>query len=61
MFSHKVNGQIELQLIQRHHGPELFKVMDANRNHLRPWHPWIDLVRSTANLDRLITSSSKDA
>ncbi len=29
--------------------------MDANRKHLRPWHPWIDLIRSTADLDRFIT------
>ncbi len=55
MFSHKVNGQVELQLIQHPHCRELFKVMDANRKHLRPWHPWIDLIRSTADLDRFIT------
>lgn len=55
MFSHKVNRQIELRLIQHPHCRELFKVMDANRKHLRPWHPWIDLIRSTADLDRFIT------
>jgi ribosomal-protein-serine acetyltransferase len=55
MFSHKVNGQIELQLIQHLHCRELFKIMDANRAHLRPWHPWIDQIRSTAELDRVIT------
>jgi ribosomal-protein-serine acetyltransferase len=55
MFSHKLNGQIELQLIQHQHGRELFEVMDANRKHLRPWHPWVDRIRSTADLDRSIT------
>jgi ribosomal-protein-serine acetyltransferase len=56
MFSHKVNEQIELRLIQHLHSAELFKLMDANRKHLRPWHPWIDLTRSNADLDRLLTS-----
>jgi ribosomal-protein-serine acetyltransferase len=29
--------------------------MDANRKHLRPWHPWIDLIRSTTDTERAIT------
>jgi ribosomal-protein-serine acetyltransferase len=56
MFSHRVNAQIELQLIQHLHCAGLFKVMDANRKHLRPWHPWIDLIRSPADTDRFITA-----
>jgi ribosomal-protein-serine acetyltransferase len=56
MFSHKIDEQTELQLIQHSHGRELFKVLDANRKHLRPWHPWIDLIRSTVDLDRFITN-----
>ncbi len=54
MFSHKVNEQTELRLIEHLHCRELFKLMDANRSHLHPWHPWIDVVRSTADLDRFI-------
>jgi ribosomal-protein-serine acetyltransferase len=55
MFTHKINGQIELQLIQHSHCRELFNLMEANRKHLRPWHPWIELIKSTADLDRFIT------
>jgi ribosomal-protein-serine acetyltransferase len=55
MFSHRINGQIELRLIQHLHCRELFDLMEANRKHLQPWHPWIDFVRSTADLDRFIT------
>lgn len=54
MFTHKVDERIELQLIQPLHGAELFKVMDANRKHLHPWHPWIELVRSNGDVDGLI-------
>jgi ribosomal-protein-serine acetyltransferase len=55
MFTHKVNGQTELQLIQHPHCRELFDVMEANRKHLQPWHPWIDHIRSILDLDRIIT------
>src|SRR5271166_3791918 len=55
VFSHKINRHTELQLIQHPHARDLYKLMDANRKHLRPWHPWIDLVRSTADVDRFIT------
>jgi len=56
MFAHKINGQTELQLLQHPHCQELFKLMDANRRHLRPWHPWIDLIRTAPDLDRFITN-----
>ena len=55
MFSHKVNGQIEMRLFEHPHSRELFNVLEANRSHLRPWHPWVDLIRCNADLDRLIT------
>jgi hypothetical protein len=48
MFSSKVNAQTELRLIQHPDSRELFEVLDANRKHLRPWHPWIDLIRFLA-------------
>jgi ribosomal-protein-serine acetyltransferase len=56
MFAHKVNEQIELQLIQHLHSRELFKIMEANRQHLRRWHPWVDNIRATTDLDRFITA-----
>jgi ribosomal-protein-serine acetyltransferase len=55
VFTCKVNGQIELRLIEHHHCQELFRLVDANRNHLRPWHPWVDLIRSTSDVDRFIS------
>jgi ribosomal-protein-serine acetyltransferase len=55
MFANEVDERIELRLIQHHHCAELFKLMDANRDHLRPWHPWIDGIRSAGDLERSIT------
>ncbi len=56
MFSHRINDRIELRLIQQPHCHELFALMNSNRAHLRPWHPWIDLVRCPADAERFITN-----
>jgi ribosomal-protein-serine acetyltransferase len=56
MFSHRVNDEIELRLIQQEHQRDLYLVLEANRNHLRPWHPWIDHIRSQSDVDRFITN-----
>jgi ribosomal-protein-serine acetyltransferase len=55
MFSHQVNHRTELRLIQHLHCRELFSLIEVNRQHVRPWHPWIDLISSPADLDRCIT------
>jgi len=54
MFSHKVNEQTELRLIDRQHGADLFQLLDANREYLRRWHPWVDLMRSQADVEKAI-------
>jgi ribosomal-protein-serine acetyltransferase len=55
MFSHKVNEQTELRLIDRQHAGGLFEVIDSNREHLRRWQPQLDLLRSAGDVDRAIT------
>lgn len=55
MFSCRINPQTELQLIQHSDCRELLSLLTVNRNHLRPWHPWIDHIRTSADLERFIT------
>jgi ribosomal-protein-serine acetyltransferase len=55
MFSHKVNEQTELRLIDRQHAEELFKLLESNREHLRRWQPQLDYLRSVGDVDRIIT------
>jgi ribosomal-protein-serine acetyltransferase len=54
MFGHTVNEQTELRLLDRQHSEELFKLLEANREHLRPWHPWVDPLRSADLVEKLI-------
>lgn len=42
MFSHMISDDLQLKLLEYRHAEELFQVIDANRNYLKEWLPWID-------------------
>ena len=46
MFTFRINDRLELRLYVPDHAPEVFAVADANREHIRPWLPWIDAVKT---------------
>jgi ribosomal-protein-serine acetyltransferase len=54
MFSARVNDEIELRLIDRQCTEMLFKLIDANRDHIRKWHPWVDAIRTNVAVERAI-------
>ena len=56
MFACKVDDQTELRLIDRQHTGELFKLLDANREHIRRWHPWMDVIRTPEAVEKAITN-----
>jgi|SRR5271166_2614777 len=56
MFSRTVNEQTELRLIGRRDSGELFKLLAVNRDYLRRWHPWVDIVCSVGAVERAITA-----
>jgi ribosomal-protein-serine acetyltransferase len=57
MFSHKVDDDVELRLfVGRDAGP-LFALTDQNREHLRPYLPWVDHTRSMLDTSDFIRSS----
>ena len=56
MFYCTVNEQTELRLIDRQHSEELFKLLECNREYLRRWHPWVDIMRSVSDVERAITA-----
>jgi ribosomal-protein-serine acetyltransferase len=50
----KVEEETELRLIDLSNSEELFQLLDANRAHIRPWHPWIDILRTVTDVERAI-------
>lgn len=56
MLPHRLNDNITLRILQPHHAPELFKVVDRNRDDLRRRLPWLDDNRSEADTRNFIRS-----
>lgn len=50
----KVDEELRLELIDEHHAEETFKVIDANREHLRVWLPWVDYTTSVEGFKNYI-------
>ncbi len=42
MFRRTIDDEVALLLLEEHHAPELFRVIEAHRSHLRRWLPWLD-------------------
>ncbi|MEO0144259.1 MAG: GNAT family protein [candidate division WOR-3 bacterium] len=49
MLGYNLGEGLWLRLLERHHAEFLFVLTDRNRDHLRPWLPWVDEVRSVAD------------
>jgi ribosomal-protein-serine acetyltransferase len=56
MFSHRINEHTELWLMERHHAGDLFKTIDLNRQYLREWHPWVDMLRSVSDAEKVLAA-----
>ncbi|WP_312472367.1 GNAT family protein [Neobacillus sp.] len=54
MFTLKVDHDIELQLLERHHAFNLFQLVEENRDHLREWMPWVDSMNSLYQFESII-------
>ena len=46
MIGIRVDDDVFLRLHEERHAEEVFRLSDANREHLRPWMPWIDATKS---------------
>lgn len=42
MFTYRVNDNIDLVLLESRHAEEYYALIDANREHLGQWLPWVD-------------------
>jgi ribosomal-protein-serine acetyltransferase len=49
LFIHALDADSHLTLVEPRHAEELYRLIDANRAHLREWLPWVDASRSTAD------------
>jgi ribosomal-protein-serine acetyltransferase len=57
MFSFRIDGQIELRILEERHAEEVFNMVVANRAHARRWLPWVDDTKSVDDTKLFIRRS----
>ncbi|QDU74988.1 Putative ribosomal N-acetyltransferase YdaF [Bremerella volcania] len=57
MFSYHLEPNLRLELLAPRHAQEIFEVVDANREHLRPRMPWVESTQSVANVEAFIATT----
>lgn len=61
MFFHRLNDRHSLRQLALSDAEEMFAVVDANREHLRHWLPWLDRTRSVGDSRQFITDVMQQA
>jgi len=56
MYYRIIDAEIRVSLSVPHYGDELFELIDANRDHLQQWLPWVDSVRQPDDTRMFIVS-----
>ena len=56
LFPLRIDDDLELQVLQEHHAPLLFKLVDSSRQHLRVWLPFVDSYQSVSAASDFIQS-----
>ena len=48
---------LRLDPVESADAPELFRLVDANRDHLHPWMPWVDATRTAQDTATFVAQS----
>ncbi len=59
MLRHALDERTELKLLEPRHAPDLFELIDRNREHLRRWLAFPDYTKSVEDSRRFIESRLK--
>ncbi|MDQ6735143.1 MAG: RimJ/RimL family protein N-acetyltransferase, partial [Nitrospirota bacterium] len=57
MFQLSVREGIYLQIMEERHAEAVYSVVDGDREHLRPWLPWVDQSTSSEYTRQFIHGS----
>ena len=55
----QVDDTISLEFLEEIHAESLFNLVNANRNYLREWLPWVDQMHTVANFAYYISETKR--
>ncbi len=59
MFSYVIDDDTSLKMLEIRHAAELFNLIQANRDNLREWLPWLDGIQKVDDVRLFIESTIK--
>ena len=57
MFRAPIRENLYLEILEERHAPELFSLVDRDRDYLRQWLPWVDATKTADDTLSFIKSS----
>lgn len=57
MFPFHLDSEVALELLAPRHAQELYEAVDENREHLRPWMPWVESTKSVDDIAAFISTT----
>lgn len=54
-----MNRETRLKVVSDEDAEQLFRLVDSNRAHLRPWMPWVDTTHSTEAISSFIDDATR--
>ena len=60
VFSYHVDDEIELHLLDQQDAETIFQLIDTDRDHLRPWMPWVDPTKTVDDTKAFIQSEQEN-
>lgn len=60
MLRHQISPDLELRLLQLTDAPALFALVDAHRQSLRTWLPWVDATTRVSHSQKFIAEALRD-
>src|SRR4051812_17768143 len=50
----EIDDTIRIELIEERHAQSIFNMVDKNRNHLRPWLPFVDKMQTVGFAENFV-------
>jgi ribosomal-protein-serine acetyltransferase len=57
MFPYRLDSGLALELLAPRHAQELYDAVEENREHLRPWMPWVESTKSVDDTKAFISTT----
>ncbi len=60
LYNERLDADLHIELVSPSMAADIFRLVDSNRAHLRPWFPWVDPTKSVEDTLEFIRRMQQD-